>query len=224
MRYLQNDRGVALITSLLLTLICLVIVMSLMYYITLGIQVSAAGKRYKNVVEAGYGGVSLAVNDLIPSMNNAIFNNFSSGLQDLTNRYGTSIGLVISSPNCLRDKLDNATVDWGAACVASNKSLDPKESPDFTFVLHSTPNFGGVANPFVQTEGYRVYSKIVDTPVKGNTDKADRGNLRKGENVTDSSETQAGGRVIPTTYRIEVRAEQAVNPQEKVDLSVLYAF
>jgi len=220
---LANEKGIALVTSLLLTLISLTIVAALMYYVTLGVQMSAAGKRYKNVVEAGYGGISLAVNDLIPSMNNAIFDNFTTGIQDLTDRYGGSIGLAIASPNCLREKLDNATANWGMICGANNKSFDPTQSPDFTFVLRATPGLGG-ANPFGQTPGFRVYSKIVDTPIKGNTDKADRGNLREGENVTDSAEAQSGGKTIPTTYRIEVRAEQEANPREKVDMSVLYAF
>ena len=45
-------------------------------------------------------------------------------------------------------------------------------------------------------------------------------NLRKGENVVESSGIEGGGVTIPTTYRIEVRAERETNPQEKANISV----
>lgn len=227
MKYVNNEKGIALVTALLLTLISLTIVAALMYFVTTGIQLSAAGKRYKNVVEAGYGGVALTVNEIVPTLNYAIFSNFSSGsssgVQTLLTKYAGSgnLDLQLSNLDCLKSKLDNSTVYWSSACSAHNKSMDPKDSPDFTFVLKHTldTQAGFQSNP-----GFRVYSKIVDTPVKGNTDKTDRPNLRKGENVTDSAEIGGTGVTIPTTYRIEVRAERETNPQEKSNLSVLYAY
>jgi hypothetical protein len=227
MKVLNNEKGIALVTALLLTLIALVIVAALMYLVTTGIQLSAAGKRYKNVVDAGYGGVSVTVNEIIPSLNRAIFSNFSSGadsgVQQLLTKYAGEgkIDLKLSDLTCLRAKLDNATADWGSACSDANKNLDPKIAPDFSFVLKHTQDtsFG-----FKQSPGYRVYSKIVDTPVKGNTDKADLPNLRKGENVTESAAIEGTGVTIPTTYRVEVHAEREVNPKEKSNLSVLYAY
>ncbi|MDD2319563.1 MAG: pilus assembly protein PilX [Geobacteraceae bacterium] len=226
MKILNNEKGIALVTSLLLTLIALAIVAGLMYFVMTGIQVSAVGKRYKNVVEAGYGGVALTVNEIIPSLNSAIFGNFSSGsgsgVQELLTKYAGSgqLNLQFSDLDCLKQKLDNSTVYWGSACNDANKSMDPKVSPDFTFVLkHTLTGSGFSSNP-----GYRVYSKIVDTPVKGNTDKADRPNLRKGENVTESAGIEGTGVTIPTTYRVEVRAERETNPKEKSNLSVLYAY
>ncbi|MRR58000.1 MAG: pilus assembly protein PilX [Deltaproteobacteria bacterium] len=224
MKFLNNERGIALVTSLMLTLIALAIIMALMYFVTAGIQMSAASKRYKNVVDAGYGGVSLTVNEIIPSLNNAIFGNFSSGagsgVQKLLAIYGGSGKIDLTLPNvaCLQRKLDNATADWGTLCGDQNTSLDPKTAPDFTFVLKS--DLAG----FAPKPGYRVYSKIVNTPVKGNTDKADRPNLRKGENVTESAAVEGTGITIPTTYRIEIRAEGEVNPLERANISVLYAF
>lgn len=215
MKLLRNNKGIALVTSLMLTLISLAVVMALMYFVTAGIQVSAANKRYKNVVEAAYGGVSLAVNEFIPTLNNAIFGNYSSQLTTLLGKYGSSnIDLALPSGNCLKTKLDNATVDWGTC----SRSLDPKDNPDMTFVLKS--NLAG----HTTDAGFKVYTKIVDTPVKGNTDKADNPNLSKGENVTDSADIEGTGVTIPTTYRIEVRAEREVNPKEKSNISVLYAY
>jgi hypothetical protein len=215
MRIIRNEKGIALVTSLMLTLISLAVVMALMYFVTAGIQVSAANKRYKNVVEAAYGGVSLAVNEFIPSLNNAIFGDYSSDLTALLGKYGSSnIDLALPSGNCLKTKLDNATVDWGAC----SRSLDPRDKPDMTFVLKSS------LTNHTTDAGFRVFTKIVDTPVKGNTDKADNANLSKGENITESAEIEGTGVTIPTTYRVEVRAERETNPKEKANISVLYAY
>jgi len=49
MNRLNNNKGVALVTALMLTLISLTIVMALMYMITQGTTVSASYKRYKNI-------------------------------------------------------------------------------------------------------------------------------------------------------------------------------
>ena len=88
-----------------------------------------------------------------------------------------------------------------------------------TFVLKST-----LTNTLQAQPGYIVYTKIIDTPVAGNTDRADKQNLRKPENVNESSSVEGTGVTIPTTYRIEVRAEREQNPQERSNLSVVYAY
>ena len=115
MNKLRNERGIALVTSLMLTLISLVIVMTLMYFVTLGTQVSASAKRYKNTREAAYGGVSLTVNEFIPRLNNAIFGNYSSGsgsgVQALLTDYATDSKISLNLPNlaCLKQKLESPT-------------------------------------------------------------------------------------------------------------------
>ncbi len=221
MKTIGNEKGIALVTSLLLTLIAVGIIMMLMTTVMTGIRTSAANKRYKNVVQAAYGGVSLAVNEFIPRLNNAIFGNYSSGpdsgLQQLLTEYASTsnISLDIPSPGCLREKLDNATENWSSSC---SKTLNPKDNPDMTFVLKSD------ISHFQTNPGFRVFTKIVATPVKGNTDKADLPNLRKAENVIESAETESTGVTIPTTYRLEVQAEQEANPRERANISVLYAY
>jgi Tfp pilus assembly protein PilX len=219
MNHLRNEHGIALITSLMLTLLTLVIVMALMYFIETGTRMSGATKRYKTVREAAYGGVSLTVNELVPRLENAVFGNYSSGsgsgIQLLKIDYA-SIALDTPNLECLKQKLGSATSTWDSAC---SKSLDAKTSPDATFVLRST--LSTFASP---AQGYIVYSKIVDTPIVGNTDKADKQNLRKPENVNESASVEGNGITIPTTYRIEVRAERQQNPLEKSDFSVVYAY
>ena len=218
MKPITNEKGAALITALMLTMISLAIVMLLLYYVTTGIQMSASQKRYKTVLEAAYGGVSVSVNEFIPQLNSAIFGNYSSGVHDLLTKYASNsnLSMTLGNLDCLQQKLDNATADWGNSC---SKTLDPRDNPDMTFILKST-----LSSTFTQPPDFKVYTKIVGTPVKGNTDKADKPNLRKGENVVESAGIEGGGVTIPTTYRIEVRAERETNPQEKANISVLYAY
>lgn len=108
------------------------------------------------------------------------------------------------------------------ACEAANKSFAVSTAPDLTLNLKASND----------TTGYTVFSKIVDTRCGGdaamgqpcsNSDATGIDYLDVGGGVTDSS-----GRVTPqhrpAYYRIEVQAERAVNPQEKSQLSVLYAY
>ncbi len=217
MNSLRNERGIALVTALMLTLVSLVMVMALMYFIETGTRVSAAGKRYQNVQQAAYGGVSLTVNELIPRLENAIFGNYStgsqSGIQLLKADYA---GLNLPDLGCLKQKLNTSSETWSAAC---SKSLDPKSSPDMTFLLQAT-----LSNTLLPPQGYVVYTKIVDTPIVGNTDPANLSNLRKPENVNESNQVEGNGVTIPTTYRIEIRAERQQNPQERSNLSVVYSY
>lgn len=217
MKYLRNKNGIALVTALMLTLIMLVIVMALMYFIETGTRVSGAAKRYKNVQEAAYGGVSLTVNELIPRLENAIMGNYSTGgqsaIQILKNDYAT---LNFQNLDCLKQKLSLSSSQWSSSC---SNSLDAKTAPDMTFTLKST-----LINFTQSKQGYIVYAKIVDTPVVGNTDPADKQNLRKSENINESNRVSGTGVTIPYTYRIEVRAERQQNPLERSNLTVVYAY
>jgi Tfp pilus assembly protein PilX len=216
MNNLRNERGIALVTALMLTLVSLVLVMALMYFIETGTRVSASAKRYQNVQQAAYGGVSLTVNELIPRLENAIFGNYSSGTNELTTAFA-STSLTLPDPACLMEKLSSTSAKWSGAC---SKTLDPKSSPDMTFLLKSSLN-----PPFNQTtQDYIVYTKIVDTPIVGNTDPANLSNLRKPENINESLQNEGNGVTIPSTYRIEIRAERQQNPQERSNLSVVYSY
>lgn len=212
MNRLRNEHGIALVTALMLTLVTLVIVMALMYFIETGTRMSGAAKRYKDVRQAGYGGVSLTVNELLPRLENAVFGNQSSVVHLLKKDYSS---LNFPDINCLKQKLSSSTNIWSSVC---SNSLDPKTSPDITFTLKST------LTGFTQTPGYIVYTKIVDTSVVGNTDPSDNQYLRKPENVNESSAVSGTGVTIPTLYRVEIQAEREGNPLERSNLSVVYAY
>jgi Flp pilus assembly pilin Flp len=213
MRYLKNENGVALVTALLLTLISLVMVMAVLYFVTQGIKVSAANKSYRSALDASYGGGGeFFPKDVLPQLVKN-FNNYSSTSTATaeTLKLFSSTNMQFSASGCLSQKMSISRVDW-TACGAGNKTLDPKSSPDVTFRLK-----GGDLLP-----GFNVFAKIVDT-IPGNSDPSTIDYLSSGAGVTGTS-SGVSPKHLPATYRIEVQGERETNPQEKAQLSVLYAY
>lgn len=205
----QDNSGFALVTSLMLTMISLVIVMALMYIITQGIQFSGANKRYHSSLQASYGATEIVTKGFIQS----VFAGYTSS-SSITGQYPNLSGLVVS--DCLGAKISMASSNWPSSCSTTSS---PKDAPDVSFLLQSDTQ-----NPF------RVYAKVVDTYVagqkgrnRGNTETAEISTLREAVNVTDPKANDFGV-TIPTTFRIEVQGERQTNPQEKAQLSVLYAY
>lgn len=203
MNPINNEKGIALVTSLMLTVLSLIMVMVLLYIVSTGTQLSAGHKRYKTALEASYGGTELFVKDIMPK----VFQGYSSSLTSQFN----GIGLTMPSVNCLSQKMNTATAGWSAAC---SSTLDAKTSPDLQFYLKSELT-GFQAQP-----KFMVYSKIVDTVI-GNTDNSNV--LLEGAGVTETSGAISPV-TIPYVFRIEVQGERETTNLEKGKLSVLYAF
>lgn len=203
MNPLKNEKGIALVTSLMLTVLSLVMVIVLLYIVSTGTQLSAGHKRYKTALEASYGGVELFTKDIMPK----VFQGYSSSLvSDFS-----IVGLSIPNTSCLNQKMNTATAGWSAAC---SKTLDAKASPDLQFYLKS--ELAG----FQAQPKFMVYSKIVDTVI-GNTDNS---NVQlEGAGVTETSGSISPV-TIPYVFRIEVQGERENTTFEKGKLSVLYAF
>ena len=201
---LNNEKGIALVTALILTLISLTIIMALLYMITAGTKLSGAQKRYKSSLEASQGGAEILLKDIIPT----VMRNYSSStlVTQVQNDFSAVTLQVDSAQNCLQAKLTRPSSQWPAGC--SNTS-NPKESPDISFNLQAT-----TGNSFV------VYTKIVDT-VKGNTDVS--GLQLEGAGVAESSPVLTPQH-FPYIYRLEVQGERATNAKEQANISVLYAY
>lgn len=208
MKILRNQDGIALITALMFTLICLGMIITLLYYVLAGTRMSGAQKRYRNVLEASYGGTEFITRSVIPRL----FNNYTSGKLSLLGDFGASdkLGLTFTSGS-LSTKLSTATSGWPSTV---SKTVNPKDTPDFTFTLkgqNSAINF-------------KVYTKIVDTvPGVGLLDASGIDYLDAGMGVAGTSASTQTPRT-PNIYAIEVQGEAEVNPQEKAGLSVLYAY
>jgi hypothetical protein len=202
MRYLRNEKGIALITSLLLTLISLAIVMAVMYLITQGVQLSASHKRYRTYLEASYGGVETMTKIVIP----AAFQDTDNAPTNLL--LGSSFS---SYAGCFQTKLNNPRSSWaGMGCGAN--ALDPSSTPDVTFTLQGPP----------LQPNYTVFAKIVDT-APGNSDNSGTEMIESGSGVAYTG-SGVSPMHIPATYRIEVQGQKQTNTKEKARLTVLYAY
>ncbi len=205
MKILNNEKGIALVTALLLTLISLGMVMALLYMVLQQTKMSGAHKRYKSSLEAAHGGVQLITKELFPLMFGA-----ESDLTTTIKNDFTSIGLDLASNNCLQQKLLSVPSGW-TACGVNSTTDDPKTDWDMTFRLQGTNG-----------PGFNVFAKIVDTQ-PGNTDPSGFDLLDSGAGVTGSS-SGVSPKHMPALYRVETQGESAANPKEKALLSVLYAY
>lgn len=206
MKYIRNEKGMALVTALMFTLICLAIIMTLMYYVLTGTKMSAAHKRYRNSLEASYGGTELVTKTIIPRL----FNDYVNGKDELLLHLGSPSPIALLLGPDLQTKLTTPTAGWGAA----SKTVNPKDSPDITFTLS-----GLNAN-----NNFKVYSKIVDTVSGvGLIDESGIDYLDPGIGTAGTSNSTQTPRT-PNIYSIEIQGEAEVNPKEKAALSVLYAY
>lgn len=217
MKYLDNEEGVALITALMFTLICLGMVMTLMYYVLINTKISAAQKKYRNSIEASYGGTELVTKMIIPRL----FSNYSVGKSSLAADFGgtgtNKLDMLINAPGMstsqiLRDKLNKATAEWPAGLPI--RDVNPKITPDFVFSLKGQNS----------SSDFKVYGKIVDTVAGvGIIDASGIDYLDAGIGVAGTSSSTQAPRT-PNIYSIEIQGEAAINPREKAGLSVLYAY
>jgi hypothetical protein len=219
MKLTNNEKGIALVTALMLTLISLTFMMAVLYLLTQGARTSASAKHYASAMEATYGGVDFFTKDAIPQMLTASTLVTESYLQGI---YPTLDMHLMASSACVQDKLTKATGEWSAACSENNKSSDItqlKTTADMTFT------FAGTAG----SSAYKIYSKIIDTAI-GNTDTSQwaSGGLLTGVGVVRSGTAEGGSNTaatkIPYLFNIEVQGEAAANPLETTRLSLLYAY
>jgi Tfp pilus assembly protein PilE len=200
-----NNKGIALITALMMTLITLVIILGIMTLIANNTKATASHKAYRNATEAAYGGADLVMQDILPRL----FQNISTGT--LRSDY-SSMHMLFSTPGCLHTKLNNPVSAWGASCSSSAATPDPKSSPDMKF------DVSGDAG-----QSYTVYSKIIDTSPGVQYPLAPTGGQLLGGGVTESSGPTTTN-LAHFVYRIEVTGERTVNAAEKSNLSVLYEY
>src|SRR5450631_1317142 len=197
-----NNKGIALVTALMMTMITLVIILGVMTLISNNIKSSAATKSYRNVTEAAYGGADLLLQDVIPRL----FNNMSSsvtatlpaaavaagvGINDIFTDYavGTNnISMQFARNACLQQKLNTSVVTGWPLCPGDR--INPKTNPDVTFKLRG-----------VSGQDFTVYSKIVDTmvgvPYPPNTNQLIGGGVAEGSGGTTTN-------LSHYVYRVEI--------------------
>jgi|WetSurSiteA1Bulk_404760.scaffolds.fasta_scaffold01937_4 hypothetical protein len=227
---LRNEKGIALVTVLILSLIALTIISTLIFMVTQGTKVSGFYKRYATSLDAGYGGAEI-VTSLVNNRGQLDITglgvNFPTQCVCAFDADPTDEVYFLPSPDtCLCRKLcippyksDGTTYNWGVAgagaCPANGASMDAVVSPDMQFNLSGTGT------------DYQVSAKIVDTTL-GVSDLS-------GEQLSCGTGTGYPcegfhGEPTPYLYRIEVDTRgnpanvNAANLKEKSRLSILYAF
>lgn len=202
---LKGEKGAALVTALMLTVLSLVIALALLYIVSAGTKLTASQKRYRTALAAAHGGVELVTLELVPRLLQKTPDSASTLQNDFS-----LISLKLPGYNCLQQKLVSPTSAW-SACSSAQLNPDPALSPDFSFVL------GGVG----QSDGYRVTAKILDT-VPGNTDTGGNDLLDAGSPVTGMEEG-IHPQHVPALFNIAVKGVGGA-PREKAGLSLLYAY
>jgi len=209
---MRNEKGIALVTTLMLTLIGLGVILCLLYMITGSVRISGTNKRYNTVMEATYGGAEILVKDMVPFIlkNYSSANNVNSAFTAALNSNYTPIGPTISSLGCLRAKISTNTTTWGSACSsAAIGPLSPASAPDITFSL---PGTGGNA--------YMVFAKIISTKT-GNTSMS--GLSLEGSSVSEGT-SYIAPQHMPYLYTIETQGRRVGDTSATAHLEVLYAY
>jgi len=229
MKCMNNERGVALVMALILSLIILATVSALLYLVTQGTMMSGFQKRYQTSLEASRGGADMLTKEVLSkTIGQALSASLLSAAKtSLQNTY-SQVSLAFPSTTttaCLQNKLlwspwYSSTDNW-TNCGSNNKTLDPKQNPDITFQL-SGPSPGQPDQNFI------VYAKIVDTvgcTTATNCPNTDTSGLDlQGQGVAESGSGMVSPKQVPYMYRLEIQAERVTNPDERSNLSVLYAY
>jgi hypothetical protein len=161
-RTVQSEKGIALLTTLMLTVLGFGIVATLLYMVTYATKTTGLEQGYATALNAAKGGADFVIN----MMQNEVYG--PPGLA----------GAVGPNSLCLEQKLTMATTDsnpslnW-PSCTSRATSSDPKNDPDLTLTLVN----------------HQVYVKIIYTRVT-NTNFFYTVNVR-GEAPTPSGEPHA---------------------------------
>ena len=216
MKFVRNEKGIALVSVLILSLIALSIIATLIYLVIQGTRFSGFFKRYETAREAGTGGAEITVDlinnqGMLPDLLSVFPKKCDCGLDDtpadnsVINDDG-SLSTPTGAYICLCAKICDATADWPAGC---DSSLDATTNPDLSLSL---AGIGG--------DSYSVNTKIVDT-IPGITDMS-------GEDLGGTGVVASGAAPIdvvqPYIYRIEVDSQSTTNQIERSRMSVLYGY
>ncbi len=216
---ISNEKGIALITALLLSSIMMTIIMYLMYMLTGSITTSGAHRRYKTVLEASYGSSELIIKEIFPLLLSDVKSSATNlKLSPLTSAFD----ITSTSDSCFQQKLTQPSSKWSADC---SKSADATSNPDITLQFKST-----------SLDKITVYTKIVESMCsdprpypEGTCTSSDLSGVDyldggTGVNYGSGGVSAITVQQIPATYRVEIEGQRATNPIEKTKLSVLYSY
>lgn len=206
----RMDRGVALVSALIVVSVAAGIFAAVMYYAMTGSELSGLQRKYQSSKEASLGAIEIFTKDVLPRV--------VSG----TELSAAVTGMVVPSvmptiqadagkDACFRAKLTSVTSAWpGGTC---DSGPDSTLNGDIVFNLKSTSTS---TRPFV------VSMKIVDT-VTGNSDKTGT-ILETASGVVDDASGIIKIQHFPYLYTIMTDARPQNSTTERANIEVLYAY
>jgi len=194
---------------------------------------SSYQKRYETALESAKGGVNIVTGAIMPQVIGA------AGLAVVEN--GLLNTYNVASPFPLTLSFTNGTTNLTTAACLTAKLTMPEQNAggannwtaagctadmESTNIINPTTGVTVADMSFVlpgptAAQNFVVYAKIVDTTL-GNTSTS--GLDLQGSGVVESGSGMISPPQVPYMYRIEFLSERQTNPDEKSQLSVLYAY
>jgi Tfp pilus assembly protein PilX len=197
MKHARDNKGVALMMVLIISVIVLAVMAALIYMLTSGTQISGLSKRYSTALEAAQGGQS-------------VMEQIIRARGDLDPTFETAINLTMpttEAEDCLKiDKLIESTEDWRAVCNTSTIiDLSDPDTYDMKFDLGN----------------YEVYAKIAQT-IEGNSGQSDIDLMKTG--VVESNAAEVAVQGVPYYYAVEIDSRNKNNLSERARISLLIQY
>lgn len=206
-KFLKNEKGIALAMVLILSAISLALMAALVYMIMSQTEISGIQKRYKTAQEAALGGSAIAYQLIAErgQFNTALWSYTRITPSTCT---GTSGGTTYTGIDA---KIMTSSSTW--TNCSNSMTIDPNAAStsidyyDMSFELGTGTK-------------YKVYAKIVDT-IEGNSG-GDEGLIKSGVVSANSGEVTVQSK--PYLYTMEIDAENLTNPDARAKLSILYQY
>lgn len=198
---IQNEKGVALVTTLILALIGMLMVSSVIYMVQTGVWASGSRKHYQLALDAAHGGLNILTKDAVQ------VGIQGSALSTIGNYGGLLTGTT--SDACFQQKLTQPTSNWNNCNLID--LVNPSSNPDAVFTLtFPAPQPNMIIN-----------AKIVNTG-RGNSSTSQ--NVLETGGVVNNNSGNVTPQHIPYLYQTEVLAQSQQNPRERAWLSAIYAY
>jgi len=201
----RMDRGVALISALIVVSVAAGIFAAIMYYAMTGSEISGLQRKYQSSKEASLGAIDILTKDILPRVISG--EELSAAVTGMTDQYFLPKIQADAARNaCFRSKLTSITSAWAVGTTCDSGS-DATVNSDIVLNLKSTSTS---TRPFV------VSMKIIDT-VSGNSDTS--GNVLE---VDESGLVKV--QHFPFLYTIAADARPQNSTTERANIEVLYAY
>lgn len=193
-KILNNEKGIALVSALMLGLIGMLMVATLLLMVNAGTWMSGSKKRYQTALSAAHGGMNFFTKEIIQR-------GLGGTKLSFMGTYGGLLKPVISDANLTKKLTTTGRINDG---TFPNDLLDAT----VTLTFPTGPNIA-------------VNSHIISTS-RGNSGTSP--NMLQGGGVVNPTPGTITPQHIPYLYQTETQGQNATNAIENATLSAIYAY